>query len=86
MAFDNEDFELNADKGKLFQVLENLIGNAVKFSPDGGQIAITGKRDETHYKVSIADQGIGISPVDQKLVFDKFYRADTAKQWTFRHS
>jgi len=76
MSFDNEDLELNADKGKLFQVFENLIGNAVKFSPDGGKITITGEQHKTHYKVSVADKGMGIEPEDQKLVFDKFYRVD----------
>lgn len=78
LSFENEDFVLNADKGKLFQVLENLIGNAVKFSPRGGQITITGEQDDAYYKISIADKGIGVSPADQSLIFDKFYRADTS--------
>ncbi len=77
--FDDEQLELDADCGKLFQVFENLIGNAIKYSPDGGQVEIKGERTDGLYKVTVADEGIGLDPMQQKHVFQKFYRANPSK-------
>jgi two-component system sensor histidine kinase KdpD len=63
-----------ADRGRVQQVLGNLIDNAVKYSPAGGKIAITAERADSLVRVSVRDQGIGI-PVDQLTsVFDRFHR------------
>lgn len=56
----------------------NLIGNAVKFSHDGGTIHIRGKNEKNHITVWIRDEGIGIRPEHIPHIFDKFYQEDTA--------
>ncbi len=69
---------LNTDKGKMGQVLENLISNAVKFSPAGSLIRIRGDLTQEGYRISVADQGSGMTPAQVAKVFDKFYRADAS--------
>lgn len=78
LTIDNEGLVLDVDKGKLIQVLENLIGNAVKFSPEGSSIRIDVRKLNGDYKFSISDKGIGIPYEQQEYVFDKFFRADTS--------
>jgi len=67
--------QIRADMDRLTQAFSNLISNAIKFTPDGGRITIEAHPlDEEHFKVTISDTGIGISKVDQELIFEKFYR------------
>ncbi len=70
------------DAGKIGQVLENLLSNAVKFSPVGGRITVGVRRTDGEARVTVADQGIGMSPQQLKRVFDKFYRVDTSDSGT----
>lgn len=66
---------ISADMERLCQAFSNLISNAIKFTPDGGRITIEAyPLDEEHFKVTVSDTGIGISPADQELIFEKFYR------------
>ena len=67
---------VNVDKGKIAQVLENLLSNAVKFSPAGSLIIIKGDLFQGGYRISVADQGVGMTPEQVAKVFDKFYRAN----------
>jgi PAS domain S-box-containing protein len=67
---------VHADYERTRTVLENLISNAVKYSPDGGIIRIVGRADGDHAIVSVSDQGIGIAPEEQDKLFRRFYRAD----------
>ncbi|NLF67109.1 MAG: cell wall metabolism sensor histidine kinase WalK, partial [Chloroflexi bacterium] len=70
------DFPLvDADPRRIKQVLRNLLDNAVKYSPDGGLIVVRGAVRPDDVVVSIADQGVGISPEDLIPLFDKFFRA-----------
>ena len=70
-----------ADEARITQVLSNLISNAIKYSPNGGEIRVTGKTSDTEVIISVADQGKGIAENDQPFVFDRFYRAqDSATQ------
>ena len=69
-----EDIFVYADRDKIGQVLTNLISNAIKYSPKGGAIAIQCKRDQKKATVSVSDLGIGINPVDQQRLFERFYR------------
>jgi len=69
---------LAVDVGKIEQVLENIFGNAVKFSPQGGVIRVTGRDDADEYRIYVEDEGIGMTPEQVEKVFDKFYRADTS--------
>ncbi|TET64385.1 response regulator [Candidatus Aerophobetes bacterium] len=69
---------IEADKDKINQVVENLISNARKFSPQGGRITVSVEQAKGELKVSVADTGIGISKKDLPHIFEKFYRADNA--------
>jgi signal transduction histidine kinase len=65
-----------ADQDRLIQVLENLIGNAIKFTPRGGCILVTANLDlEQFVRCSVADTGVGISEEDLPHVFDRFWQA-----------
>lgn len=64
------------DRNRLLQVFDNLLGNAIKFSPDGGQIVVTLKDTETEVQVSISDQGIGIPKDQHEQIFERFYQVD----------
>ncbi|MGN7763173.1 sensor histidine kinase [Paenibacillus sp. 22594] len=67
---------LVADYDQLNQVWTNLIGNSIKFSMDGGVIDVSIRQDVNHVTVRISDNGIGISPEDQKRIFERFFKAD----------
>lgn len=70
------DFPLiDADPRRIKQVLRNLLDNAVKYAPDGGLIVIRGVVRANDVVISIADQGVGISPEDMIPLFDKYFRA-----------
>lgn len=71
-----ENVMVMADRSKIGQVLENLISNAVKYSPSGSTITIGCTLKNKIVKISVADQGIGISPTEQKKLFERFYRVD----------
>ena len=65
-----------ADATRLSQVLDNLVSNAVKFTPDGGRVTITVEPN----RLVVADTGIGVAVEEQKQVFSRFFRASTATQ------
>jgi PAS domain S-box-containing protein len=67
---------VHGDGPRLRQVLDNLISNAIKYSPDGGTIEVGGEADQETVTVYVRDEGIGLSDVEQERVFDRFYRAD----------
>ncbi len=69
---------LLVDRLKVGQVLENLLSNALKYSPRGGRIRISGHPRSSCYEFSIQDEGIGMTPDQVERIFDKFYRADAA--------
>jgi len=66
------------DERRLTQVLNNLVSNAIKYSPDGGLITIIGAMHPEHVTVSVCDEGIGIAARDQHRIFQKFSRIDNA--------
>ena len=67
---------LAADPNKVAQVLTNLVDNAVKYSPDGGQVAVALEQHNHHVRFSVRDEGLGIPPTEQQRIFEKFYRLD----------
>lgn len=77
--FPEESVELHVDKEKIEQILKNLIGNSVKYSPKGGDIIINVEIDGKHCKISVKDRGIGMTSEQVEKIFDKFYRADASK-------
>lgn len=69
-----------ADRDKISRVLQNLLGNAVKFSPQDGVIVVeTTLGEKQKVLVSVKDEGPGLSAEDQKYVFDRFYKADSTR-------
>jgi PAS domain S-box-containing protein len=68
--------EVAADGDKVRQVLVNLVDNAVKYSPDGGSVALAVTRRGAHVRFAVSDEGLGIPYADQRRIFDKFYRLD----------
>ena len=75
----SEDLTIGADQAKLYQMLLNLVDNAVKYTPEGGLISITLHRDKNFAEVRVRDTGIGISAEHQKKIFNRFYRVDKAR-------
>ncbi len=67
---------IEGDSARLLQVIDNLVGNAIKYSPDGGVIEVGGEFDERSVSLYVSDSGVGLSPEDQERVFDRFYRVD----------
>ena len=63
---------IHVDPARIMQALRNVINNAVKYTPDGGTITITGRKLPGFVEVIISDTGIGISPENQALIFEKF--------------
>jgi PAS domain S-box-containing protein len=67
-----------ADEGQLRQVVANLIDNAVKYSPEGGDVRITLEPASRSVRFSIADSGLGVPASERSRIFEKFYRLDPA--------
>jgi two-component system sensor histidine kinase BarA len=63
------------DAGKLHQILANLLSNAVKFTPEGGLVTLKAAADGNDLVFTVGDTGVGISPEEQELIFDKFRQA-----------
>ncbi len=68
--------EVYADPDRMEEVLTNLVDNAIKYSPKGGKIAITGRSDKDHVKVAVSDEGMGIPRRELDRVFERFHRGD----------
>jgi signal transduction histidine kinase len=76
LAAEQAPLSARADHDMLRQVLANLLDNAVKYSPDGGTVAVRVRPVGSHVEIAVADEGIGIPPEAQGRVFEKFFRAD----------
>lgn len=70
--FEGSDLMIYGDAERLYQALYNVVANAVKYTPDEGAITINGRLLPGFVEITVADNGIGISPEDQSLIFDKF--------------
>ncbi|MBK8026421.1 MAG: PAS domain S-box protein [Chloroflexi bacterium] len=74
-----EDFPvIRGDDQRLMQVFDNLVSNAIKYAPGGGDIEVGGWFDSESVTVYVRDQGVGLSDADQTRVFDRFYRVGGA--------
>ena len=67
------------DTDKMTQVLDNILNNAIKYSPDGGNITFSMKTIDSQLILSISDEGLGIPKADLPKIFDRFYRVDKAR-------
>ncbi|HEY7065756.1 MAG TPA: GAF domain-containing sensor histidine kinase [Chloroflexota bacterium] len=77
LALDESLPPLSGDRDKLTQVLTNLVSNAVKYSPEGGEIALTSRREDGTAHVLVQDHGMGIPPEALEKVFERFSRVES---------
>jgi signal transduction histidine kinase len=72
--------DVHADKGRMFQLVENLVSNAIKFTPTGGDVRVSLTRVNGVVRLEVADTGIGIASEEQERLFERFFRASTASE------
>jgi signal transduction histidine kinase len=66
---------IQADRDKFVLALHNLIGNAIKYTPEGGKVTVTVRVTPQQVAIDVTDTGIGIKPEEHQLIFERFYRA-----------
>ncbi len=71
---------VQADKGRMFQLVENLVSNAIKFTPEGGEVRVSVTPVNGVVRLEVADTGIGIASGEQEHLFERFFRASTASE------
>jgi signal transduction histidine kinase len=69
---------VHADRGRFLQVLDNLVSNALKFTPEGGEVHVRLAERDGNVCLEVSDSGMGISPADQRRLFERFFRAGNA--------
>jgi signal transduction histidine kinase len=79
---DSTSIALNADEELIKRMILNLLDNAVKYTPEGGEISLALARQNGSAEIVVRDTGIGIPETDQQRVFDRFYRVDKARSRT----
>ena len=77
--FTTRDIYVDIDQDRMTQVIDNILNNAVKYSPDGGTITVKIEDNHRSVIVRISDEGLGISKQDAEKLFDRFYRVDKAR-------
>ncbi len=70
---------VNADASNMEGVFTNLISNAIKYTPEGGRVQVTGRKEGAYIRIDVEDTGIGISEKDLPRIFERFYRVKTEK-------
>ena len=70
---------VHMDVGRIGRVLNNLTGNALRYTSEGGSVSVQAQRDEQGVLVEVIDDGAGISPEDQALIFERFYRGEKSR-------
>ncbi|HAM36413.1 MAG TPA: hypothetical protein DEB40_06085 [Elusimicrobia bacterium] len=76
--------DLSADRGRLLQILSNLLGNACKFTPQSGRITMRAWPEQSHMHFCVEDSGIGIAPEHHAKIFEKFYQVDRSASRQFK--
>ena len=63
------------DRYRIFQVISNVVANAIKFSPEGGEVRVSLERNDAYFRVGVSDQGIGIPAEELGQIFTRFYQS-----------
>jgi signal transduction histidine kinase len=71
--------QVEVDPGRMAQVLENLVNNALRYTPEGGRIVLSAEANTSTIKLHVQDNGVGITPEDLPYVFDRFYRSEKSR-------
>jgi two-component system phosphate regulon sensor histidine kinase PhoR len=71
--------DIAGDRRRLAEVLQNLLDNAIQYTPAGGQIMVSAAADGDEITITVSDTGIGIPQADQPRIFERFYRVDVAR-------
>jgi signal transduction histidine kinase len=74
-----ERLEAHVDSARMSQVLDNLVSNAIKYSPNGGDVVVTLGSEDAHLVCRVSDTGMGMSEKDQAEVFTKFFRTGNVR-------
>ena len=72
--------DAHVDGPRISQVLDNLVSNAIKYSPDGGNVVVSLAQEDGHFSCRVSDTGMGMSEEDQAEVFDKFFRTGSVRR------
>jgi signal transduction histidine kinase len=72
--------EINVDPERIEQVLGNLVSNALRYTPEGGEIKLISRREANGVALEVADNGAGIDPETLPHIFERFYRGDESRQ------
>jgi len=75
----DETIHCTIDTTRIRQALQNLLANALRYTPEGGEIKVVLDRQENHASIQVSDTGAGIPPEDLERVFDRFYRVDSSR-------
>jgi two-component system, OmpR family, sensor histidine kinase SenX3 len=76
---DHVDGLILGDREQLIMAIQNLIENAINYSPEGTKVTVTSKVEDGIIDISVTDQGIGIPDADLDRIFERFYRVDPAR-------
>jgi signal transduction histidine kinase len=68
-----------ADSGRIGQVLVNVIDNAIRYSPEGGEVVVRVRPADAEVVIEVADEGAGIAAADLERIFERFYKGDRAR-------
>jgi len=71
--------DIAGDRRRLTEVLQNLLDNAIQYTPSGGKIIVTAEAKDSEVVIAVSDTGIGIPEADQPRIFERFYRVDVAR-------
>jgi signal transduction histidine kinase len=82
VSVDSPDLTADGDPERVHQVVANLLENAVRHTPRGGSVEVRARRHESGVTIEVLDEGPGIADVDEARIFERFYRADSARAST----
>ena len=68
------------DGDRLAQVFSNLVDNAIKFTPANGKVTVSARQNDSQLEIRVTDTGVGISPEDQKRIFERFFQTDKSRR------
>jgi histidine kinase len=74
-----EPIHILADEGRVIQILTNLIGNALQYTPENGTVTVSVVREKNEARISVRDTGAGIPAEHLAKIFDRFYRVDKSR-------